>query len=115
MEIFKSFKIGRLYFYVSDRKMFRKSNCTTIINEHRKKLRLMKSHLYKESGGRCQECGEAFDKCDLEIHHIVPTSENPRLVVSLYNLHLVCPSCHAKLHGRPYKGVVTAEPSPSEK
>lgn len=100
MEIFKSYHLFGLHFYISSRKMSRKTNCTEIINKNRRKLRIIKRKLYKESGGCCQECGAEFEMSGLEIHHIIPTSENRALAVSVHNIQLVCPECHARLHGR---------------
>ena len=100
MEIYKSFHFFGLHFYISNRKMTRRTNCTEIQNKNRSKLRAIKKKLYKESGGCCQECGEKFEINGLQIHHIIPTSENPKLVVSMRNIHLVCPECHARLHGK---------------
>lgn len=104
MEIFKSYHLFGLHFYISSRKMSRVSNCTDIINKNRRKLRTIKRMLYRESGGRCQECGAEFEMRGLEVHHIIPTSENRALAVSVHNILLVCPECHAKLHGRPVGG-----------
>ena len=111
MEIYKSCHFFGLHFYISSRKMSRKTNCTEMINKNRSKLRTIKRKLYKESGGCCQECGEKFEMGGLEIHHIIPTSENPKLVVSMHNIHLVCPECHARLHGRPLGGAKTEKMS----
>lgn len=105
MEVFKSYHMFGLHFYISSRRMSREQNCSARIRENRKKLRVIKRSLYKKSGGCCQECGKKLEMDGLEIHHIIPTSENPNLVVSINNIHLVCPECHARLHGRPLGGV----------
>lgn len=101
MEIFKKFKIGHVYVYVSSRPMKRRCVNFTLTKKHRRQLMKLKSRMYD---GFCQECGRSFREDELEIHHIVPLSENPRLVVSQGNLQLVCPECHARLHGRPFGG-----------
>lgn len=98
MEIFKSYHLFGLHFYISSRKMSRKTNCTEIINKNRRKLRIIKRKLYKESGGCCQECGAEFEMSGLEIHHIIPVIERPDLMGDLGNMELLCHDCHVQVH-----------------
>ena len=64
----------------------------------------IKHQMWRMSGGCCMECGRKFDEDELEIHHIIPVSKRPELILSVSNMHLVCPACHNKLHGRPMGG-----------
>ena len=104
MEIFKSFSIGPINIYVTTGRMKRRNKRDDLYRNNRKKLLRMKHRIWKQNGGRCEECGRLFDEDDLEVHHIVPVSERPDLICAVNNLHLVCPECHNRLHGRPLGG-----------
>ena len=104
MEIFKSFSIGPINIYVTTGRMKRRNKRDDLYRNNRKKLLRMKHRIWKQNGGRCEECGRLFDEDDLEVHHIVPVSERPDLICAVSNLHLVCPECHDRLHGRPLGG-----------
>ena len=64
----------------------------------RKRLRLFREELYRESGGRCMECGRRVVLSECELHHIIPLSVNPNLAVSKHNLRLLCRDCHRREH-----------------
>lgn len=104
MDFCKSFHFGFINVYVTTCRMKRRSKHDDLYRNRRKKLLRMKHKMWKQNGGRCEECGKQMDEEALEIHHIVPVSVRPELIASRSNLHLVCPECHAKLHGRPVCG-----------
>lgn len=112
MEIYKAFRIGPIYVYVSTRRMKRRSQNEVLTHNHRAKLRRMKRRLYADRGGRCECCGEWYPPEELELHHIVGVTAAPHLVTSWSNLQLLCKECHQKVHGRPSgepSGTVTAQ------
>ncbi|MBQ7664110.1 MAG: HNH endonuclease [Bacteroidaceae bacterium] len=49
-------------------------------------------------GGCCELCGKHFVQEALEIHHLVPVSQNPGLALQTKNLILLCHDCHVKVH-----------------
>lgn len=100
MEIFKSFKLFGLYFYVSSIRMKRRRSIDEKLRNNHKALRKKKLLLYKEQGGCCAYCGGHFGTESLEIHHLVSVSENPSLALSTRNMVLLCHECHQKVHGK---------------
>lgn len=99
MEVFKSFKVFGLYFYVvSSIRMKRRRSVDEKVRNRSKLLRKYKNVLYGEQDGRCGECGRWFPPDSLEIHHIIGISENPNLMLAKRNLRLLCPECHKALH-----------------
>ena len=105
MDFCKSFNIGPIHIYVSTVRMKRRGKRDDIYRNNKKKLMRIKHQMWRMSGGCCMECGRKFDEDELEIHHIIPVSKRPELILSVSNMHLVCPACHNKLHGRPMGGV----------
>ena len=100
MEIFKSFRLFGLYFYVSSIRMKRRRSIDEKLRNQRQALRKKKLLLYKAQGGCCEMCGGHFGTEALEIHHLVGVSENPGLALSTRNMVLLCHECHVKLHSK---------------
>lgn len=105
MEFCKCMRIGPVYLYVSTRRLKGRYKHSDILRKNHKKLQRIKREKWKEGDGRCEECGKRFRIEEMELHHIVPLSKNAFLVTAISNLQLVCPECHARLHGRPMGGV----------
>lgn len=100
MEVFKSFRLFGLYFYVSSIRMKRRRTVDEQMRNRRNVLQKKKRLLYKLQGGCCERCGKAFVSEALEIHHIVSISENPSMALATKNLVLLCHDCHQKVHGK---------------
>lgn len=100
MEVFKSFRLFGLYFYISNIRMKRRRTIDEQMRNRRNVLQKKKRLLYKLQGGCCEQCGKAFVSEALEIHHIVSISENPSMALQTKNLVLLCHACHQKVHGR---------------
>ena len=98
MEVFKSFRLFGLYFYVSSIRMKRRRTIDEKMRNHQKTLRKKKLLLYKTQGGRCEVCGKHFGTECLEIHHLVGVSENPGLALAMSNMVLLCHECHVNVH-----------------
>jgi ATP-dependent DNA helicase RecQ len=52
--------------------------------------------LFRRQGGHCPDCGCKLTKQQSQMHHVVPRSLGGR--DALYNLVLLCPSCHGWRH-----------------
>jgi 5-methylcytosine-specific restriction endonuclease McrA len=50
------------------------------------------------NGGHCEICHRQIPREELECHHIVPRSSGGQDVP--WNVKLVCPDCHDRIHGR---------------
>lgn len=98
MEVFKSFRLFGLYFYVSSIRMKRRRTIDEKMRNHHKELRKKKLLLYKEQDGCCCNCGRHFGSEALEIHHLVGISENPGLALATSNMVLLCHECHVEVH-----------------
>lgn len=98
MEVFKSFRLFGLYFYVSSIRMKRRRTIDEKMRNHHKELRKKKLLLYKVQDGCCSNCGRHFGSEALEIHHLVGISENPGLALATSNMVLLCHECHVKVH-----------------
>ena len=98
MEVFKSFRLFGLYFYVSSIRMKRRRTIDEKMRNHHKELRKKKLLLYKLQDGCCSNCGRHFGSEALEIHHLVGISESPSLALVTSNLVLLCHECHVKVH-----------------
>lgn len=61
-----------------------------------KARRILKAQLVIESGGRCQECGNAPTWEGLDLAHVIPLSRGGKTERS--NVKVLCRSCHRKLH-----------------
>ena len=100
MEIFKSWKLFGLYFYVSDRRMKRRRSIDEKLRNQHKTLKKRKLLLYKEQDGCCASCGKHYGTGSLEIHHLVGVRENPGLALVAKNMVLLCHECHVRVHHR---------------
>lgn len=100
MEVFKSFKLFGLYFYISNIRMKRRRTVDEQRRNQRNALKKRKVWLYRKQAGCCFDCGRHFPPTALEIHHIVGVSENPGLMLQMKNLVLLCHDCHQKVHGQ---------------
>lgn len=100
MEVFKSFKIFGLYFYVSSIRMRRRRTIDEELRHKNRELRKKKLLLYKEQDGCCCHCGKHFGTEGLEIHHLVGVRENPGLALCVKNMVLLCHECHVAVHQR---------------
>lgn len=98
MEVFKSFRLFGLYFYVSSVRMKRRRTIDEKMRNKRNRLLRKKPRLYKHQDGRCMFCGCRFDMGELEIHHLVGVSENASLALRMSNMVLLCHECHVKVH-----------------
>ena len=98
MEVFKSFRLFGLYFYVSSIRMKRRRTIDEKMRNQRKVLQKKKLLLYKQQDGCCEMCGRHFGTESLEIHHLVGVSENPGLALAFSNLVLLCHECHVAVH-----------------
>ena len=98
MEVFKSFRLFGLYFYVSSIRMKRRRTIDEKMRNQRKVLLKKKKLLYKQQDGCCEMCGRHFGTEALEIHHLIGVSENPGLALATSNLVLLCHECHVELH-----------------
>lgn len=98
MEVFKHWKLFGLYFYVSSVRMRRRRSVDEKVRNGRKELQRKKRYLYVKNGGCCDVCGKRLPLDGLELHHVVPLSENPSLAFSTKNLLLLCHGCHLQEH-----------------
>lgn len=98
MEVFKSFKLFGLYFYVSSIRMKRRRTIDEKLRNKRKLLKAKKALLYRSQDGCCCRCDRHFSMEALEIHHLVGVSENPGLAFCTRNLVLLCHECHLAVH-----------------
>lgn len=98
MEVFKSFRLFGLYFYVSSIRMKRRRTIDEKMRNHHKELRKKKLLLYKLQDGCCSNCGRHFGSEALEIHHLVGVSKDPRMAFRTSNMKLLCHECHVEVH-----------------
>lgn len=98
MDFCKNINLWGIHIYVSSFKMKRVKDRQTLFYRRQKKLTRIKHDIFKQNGGRCEECGRPFHEDRLQVHHIVPVSERPELYSASSNIQLVCPECHARLH-----------------
>ena len=98
MEVFKSFRLFGLYFYVSSIRMKPRRSIDEKMRNQRRVLQKKKLLLYKQQDGCCEMCGRHFGTEALEIHHLVGIKENPGLALVTSNMVLLCHECHVKVH-----------------
>lgn len=98
MEFLKRFRVLGFNVYVTTYTMTRKSEVQKARERNRRRLQLMKRKLYRRNGGCCMVCGKKLSRRELEIHHVVPVSEDRSKVAKLSNLMIVCHECHVGIH-----------------
>lgn len=98
MDVFKSFRLFGLYFYVSSIRMKRRRSIDEKMRHYHGVLKKKKLLLYKMREGCCFHCGRHLGTEALEIHHLVGVRENPGLALNTSNLVLLCHECHQKVH-----------------
>ena len=102
----KKFKIGMLYFYISNCRMKKRpirdlmyeGNAMHHVVDNKKKL-------YDRQGGKCPHCGKPFEYEKMELHHILPISRFPELGQSIRNGVMLCHKCHKEIHCNPWKNI----------
>ncbi len=69
--------------------------------ENRKRWLRLKVEVFNERGRNCEICKEIIN---LNVHHIIPISEEPMLSFDKENLMILCENCHIEIHkGDKYK------------
>lgn len=91
-------KIFGLYIYVSKYRLKRRDKLDDKRRNKRHTLNRAKKRIYQKTGGVCSCCGETFPIDALSIHHIIPVSVKPKLIVKENNLKLMCEACHVEFH-----------------
>ena len=107
----KCFKIGKWWFYVSDRRMRMPKSENKIWRERR--FQFLRRVIYNDRGAHCEECGKYLPIDGYEVHHLIPVSKRPDLMCSLKNLQLLCPECHSEAHKRSVRVERGPHPCPS--
>lgn len=74
MDVFKSFRLFGLYFYVSSIRMKRRRTIDEKMRNQRKVLLKKKKLLYKQQDSCCEMCGRHFGTESMEIHHLIGVS-----------------------------------------
>lgn len=96
MEFHKHFHIGKVNIYVTTHRMKRRTGMhDKVARVHHAELRRLKVQRYR---GYCEECGRPFNIDALQMHHNIPVSKRPDLLLSYDNIRLLCPECHARCH-----------------
>ena len=60
--------------------------------------RRWKNAVFERDGKVCCSCGS---KKDLEVHHVIPFSQDPKKRFDVDNGKVLCKYCHRKVHKRP--------------
>lgn len=68
-----------------------------IKNIRTKITKSLKDKIRERDSMICQCCGKKFER-HLEVHHIMPISRFPELVIEPENLISLCQQCHARYH-----------------
>ena len=63
--------------------------------KNKKKWLILKLLILNERNRKCEVCG---DDLELEVHHIIPRSEEPSLTFDKENLMVLCKNCHNEIH-----------------
>ena len=102
----KKFKLGRLYFYISNCRMkkrpIRDLMYVGVAQDH---VVENKHKLYERQGGKCPHCAQPFEYEQLELHHILPLARFPELGQSIRNGIMLCHKCHKEVHCNPWKNI----------
>ena len=99
MNIFKKFRIGPVWIYISSRRMQRKRSADEIYQYNRDCIRKEKHRRWVENGGHCEKCGLKLPEDRLTMHHVIPLKQRPDLVSKPSNMLMVCQHCHDIIHG----------------
>ena len=94
-------KLFGWHFYASPRRLFILPPPMRRSVGLRRRLIELGNQRYKKNGGCCEECGQHFDRKDLQMHHILPWYVFPKLREEKWNLLLLCPRCHYMEHHNP--------------
>ena len=102
----KKFRIGRLYFYISNCRMKKRPKrdlmYSNYVQDHCVEN---KRKLYERQGGKCPHCGQPFDYEVMELHHVLPLSRFPELGQSIRNGIMLCHRCHKEVHCNPWRNI----------
>ena len=102
----KKFRIGRLYFYISNCRMNKRPKrdlmYSNYVQDHCVEN---KRKLYERQGGKCPHCGQPFDYEAMELHHVLPLSRFPELGQSIRNGIMLCHRCHKEVHCNPWRNI----------
>ena len=102
----KKFRIGRLYFYISNCRMKKRPKrdlmYSNYVQDHCVEN---KRKLYERQGGKCPHCGQPFDYEAMELHHVLPLSRFPELGQSIRNGIMLCHRCHKEVHCNPWLNI----------
>ena len=111
----KKFRIGRLYFYISNCRMKKRPKrdlmYSNYVQDHCVEN---KRKLYERQGGKCPHCGQPFDYEAMELHHVLPLSRFPELGQSIRNGIMLCHRCHNEVHCNPYLNIQMMEDKAKE-
>lgn len=102
----RKIRIGRIYFYISNCRM-KKRSIRDLMHGNYVKDHLLenKAKLYERQGGRCPHCGEPFAPYELELHHVLPLARFPELGQSIRNGIMLCHRCHKEVHCNPFLNI----------
>ena len=102
----KKFRIGRLYFYISNCRMKKRPKrdlmYSNYVQDHCVEN---KRKLYERQGGKCPHCGQPFEYEAMELHHVLPLSRFPELGQSIRNGIMLCHRCHKEVHCNPWRNI----------
>ena len=94
----KRIRILGLYVYITTSRMKRRSKADIAYARRHNKLMRIKRDLYRKRRGCCECCGEWFPIEGLQLHHKIPRSERPDLLLKRSNIALMCEACHKRVH-----------------
>ena len=102
----KKFRIGRLYFYISNCRMKKRPKrdlmYSNYVQDH---CHENKRKLYERQGCKCPHCGQPFEYEAMELHHVLPLSRFPELGQSIRNGIMLCHRCHKEVHCNPWRNI----------
>ena len=102
----KKFRIGRLYFYVSNCRMKKRPIRDLLYTGYvQDRCQENKRKLYDRQGGKCPHCGLPFDYEQMELHHILPVGRFPKLGGAIRNSIMLCHRCHKEVHMNPWMNI----------
>ena len=106
----KKFRIGQLYFYISNCRMKKRPKRDLLYSNRVQEHCVETKHkLYERQGGKCPHCGQPYEYEAMELHHILPLSRFPELGQSIRNGIMLCHLCHKEVHGNPYLNIQMME------